>query len=109
MQGLEDNRFALISKTHHALVDGISGVDLATVLFDANPVPPGLTPPAVRPWEPKPEPSDVQLVARAVEGIAKLPLRVGRARAARRTAPARERCARRRRQRRASARWPGSC
>ncbi len=78
VQGLEDNRFAIISKTHHALVDGVSGVDLATVLFDANPVPPGLTPPAVRPWDPKPEPSDVQLVARAVEGIAKLPLRVGR-------------------------------
>jgi len=31
VQGLEGNRFALISKTHHALVDGISGVDLATV------------------------------------------------------------------------------
>ena len=42
VQGLEGNRFALISKTHHALVDGISGVDLATVLFDANPVPVGL-------------------------------------------------------------------
>ena len=43
MQGLEDNRFALISKTHHALVDGISGVDLATVLFDTNPVPAGIS------------------------------------------------------------------
>ena len=39
MQGLEDNRFALINKTHHALVDGVSGVDLATVLFDMSPVP----------------------------------------------------------------------
>ena len=39
VQGLEGNRFALISKTHHALVDGIAGVDLATVLFDAEPVP----------------------------------------------------------------------
>ena len=39
MQGLEDNRFALINKTHHALVDGVSGVDLATVLFDTSPVP----------------------------------------------------------------------
>jgi len=29
VQGLEDNRFALINKTHHALVDGVSGVDLA--------------------------------------------------------------------------------
>ena len=42
VQGLEGNRFALISKTHHALVDGIAGVDLATVLFDAEPVPPQL-------------------------------------------------------------------
>ncbi len=39
VQGLEDNRFALISKTHHAIVDGVSGVDLMTVLFDLSPVP----------------------------------------------------------------------
>jgi WS/DGAT/MGAT family acyltransferase len=77
VQGLEGNRFALISKTHHSLVDGISGVDLATVLFDANPVPAGITPP-VRPWEPKPEPGDLALVARAAEGIAKVPLRAAR-------------------------------
>jgi diacylglycerol O-acyltransferase len=77
VQGLEGNRFALISKTHHALVDGISGVDLATVLFDANPVPAGLTPP-VRPWEPKPEPSELALLARAAEGVARMPLRIGR-------------------------------
>ena len=37
--GLEGGRFALISKTHHALVDGVAGVDLATVLFDLGPVP----------------------------------------------------------------------
>ena len=35
-QGLEGGRFALISKTHHALVDGIAGVDLVTVLFDLD-------------------------------------------------------------------------
>jgi diacylglycerol O-acyltransferase / wax synthase len=74
IQGLEGNRFALISKTHHALVDGISGVDLATVLFDTNPVPVGPTQPA-RPWEPRPEPSDAQLVARGLEGAAKLSFR----------------------------------
>ncbi len=37
VEGLSDDRFAVISKTHHALVDGISGVDLATVLFDLSP------------------------------------------------------------------------
>ena len=34
VEGLEDGRWALLSKTHHALIDGVSGVDLATVLFD---------------------------------------------------------------------------
>jgi diacylglycerol O-acyltransferase / wax synthase len=77
VQGLEDNRFALLSKTHHALVDGVSGVDLATVLFDANPVPAGLTPP-VRPWEPQPEPSELALLARGVENAARVPMRIGR-------------------------------
>ena len=76
VQGLEDNRFAVISKTHHALVDGVSGVDLATVLFDANPVPAGLTPP-VRPWEPHPEPSELQLLARSAENVARVPVRIG--------------------------------
>jgi diacylglycerol O-acyltransferase len=77
VQGLEDNRFALISKTHHALVDGVSGVDLATVLFDANPVPVGLAGP-VRPWEPAPEPTDAHMVARGVQGLAKVPVGIGR-------------------------------
>ncbi len=40
IQGFEGGKFALISKTHHALVDGVSGVDIATVLFDLQPVPP---------------------------------------------------------------------
>ena len=44
VQGLEGGRFALISKTHHALVDGVSGVDIATVLFDLSPVPPSPSP-----------------------------------------------------------------
>jgi WS/DGAT/MGAT family acyltransferase len=34
---LAGGRFALIAKTHHALVDGISGVDITTVLFDRDP------------------------------------------------------------------------
>ena len=37
VEGLEDDRFAVLSKTHHALVDGISGVDIMSVLFDTSP------------------------------------------------------------------------
>jgi diacylglycerol O-acyltransferase / wax synthase len=72
VQGLEGNRFALISKTHHALVDGIAGVDLMTVLFDATPVPPDL-PHEGEPWVPAPEPSAIELAARGVRGLARLP------------------------------------
>ena len=49
VQGLEGGRFALITKTHHALVDGVSGVDLATVLFDLEPVPRGRRAPGSAP------------------------------------------------------------
>jgi diacylglycerol O-acyltransferase len=46
VDGLEDDRFAILSKTHHALVDGISGVDLVSVLFDLEPEPDAPAPPA---------------------------------------------------------------
>jgi WS/DGAT/MGAT family acyltransferase len=82
VQGLERNRFALISKTHHALVDGIAGVDLMTVLFDASPVPQEL-PHEGEPWVPAPEPSGWQLAARGMRGLSRLPFAAtGRALAA---------------------------
>ncbi len=71
VHGLEGGRFALISKTHHALVDGVSGVDIATVLFDLSPVPNEEEPEEA--WTPAPVPSDVELVAEGVLGLAKTP------------------------------------
>jgi diacylglycerol O-acyltransferase / wax synthase len=68
VEGLEGERFALVSKTHHALVDGVSGVDLATVLFDLEPTPP--SPPAdLEAWQPSPEPSSAELVLAGVRGV----------------------------------------
>jgi diacylglycerol O-acyltransferase len=67
IEGLEDDRFALITKTHHSLIDGIAGVDLATVLFDISPDPPPVTN-SGRPWQPHPEPGTVQLVAAGLVG-----------------------------------------
>jgi len=72
VQGLEDNRFALISKTHHALVDGVSGVDLMTVLFDLSPVPLP-APHEGEPWVAAREPKGVELAARGIKGLVKLP------------------------------------
>jgi diacylglycerol O-acyltransferase len=71
VHGLEGGRFALISKTHHALVDGVAGVDIATVLFDLSPVPDEVE--GDDGWTPSPEPSDVELVADGIVGLAKTP------------------------------------
>jgi WS/DGAT/MGAT family acyltransferase len=71
VEGLKRKRFALISKTHHSVVDGVSGVDIATVLFDVKPVPEPA--PDEREWQPSPEPSGAELAARGVEGLAKTP------------------------------------
>jgi len=71
VQGLGDKRFALITKTHHAMVDGVSGVDLATVLFDLGPVPQQLDP--EEPWVAEPEPGQADLVAEGVKGLVRAP------------------------------------
>jgi len=65
VQRMAGGRFALIAKTHHALVDGISGVDITTVLFDAaaDPVP---TPRPRTPWVAKPLPGRAKLLGEAL-------------------------------------------
>ena len=75
VQGLERNRFALIFKTHHALVDGVSGVDLATVLFDLSPVPPESVHEG-EPWAPQAEPTTVEMAARGIKGLLKAPVQL---------------------------------
>ncbi|MDQ3729129.1 MAG: wax ester/triacylglycerol synthase family O-acyltransferase [Actinomycetota bacterium] len=63
VDGLEGGRFAIVAKTHHCLVDGVSGVDITTVLFDAAPDTPTLEP---EPWVAGPEPSDAEMLGRAL-------------------------------------------
>jgi diacylglycerol O-acyltransferase / wax synthase len=63
VEGLEDGNWALISKAHHALVDGVSGTDLLAVALEPSPE---SGPPATDRWEPEPEPSDLRLVAGTV-------------------------------------------
>jgi WS/DGAT/MGAT family acyltransferase len=71
VEGLADDRFALIFKTHHSLVDGISGVDLATVLFDVErePAAPVSDSTELEPWMPRPEPSAAELLLAGVRGV----------------------------------------
>ncbi|MCC6897609.1 MAG: wax ester/triacylglycerol synthase family O-acyltransferase [Polyangiaceae bacterium] len=60
---LEDGRRGLIQKTHHCLIDGVSGVDLGTVLLDFAPDAPRTAP---EPWSAEPEPSDAELTRDAL-------------------------------------------
>jgi WS/DGAT/MGAT family acyltransferase len=74
VQGLERDRFAILTKTHHALVDGVSGVDIGTVLFDLerNPQPE----PREDGWKPQPTPSSAELVTRGLSDLANTPVRL---------------------------------
>ena len=62
-EGLTGDRFALISKTHHCLIDGISGVDVMSVVLDLEPEP---APVEREPWTPLPEPTSDQLFVDAL-------------------------------------------
>ncbi len=77
VEGLEDDRFALLSKTHHALVDGISGVDIISVLFDTTPEPAAPTAPGDR-WLPRPLPSRMQLLGEALLERGTIPAEITR-------------------------------
>jgi WS/DGAT/MGAT family acyltransferase len=63
VEGLQDGRFAIITKTHHAMVDGVSAVDIGTLILDLTPEPREIE---ADDWRPRPEPSSVQLLASAV-------------------------------------------
>jgi WS/DGAT/MGAT family acyltransferase len=77
VEGLEHDRFAVLSKTHHALVDGISGVDIISVLFDTSPAPVTPTGPGDR-WLPRPLPSRAQLLGEALLERTTMPAEVAR-------------------------------
>src|SRR4051812_37594027 len=84
VEGLEGGKFALINKTHHSLVDGISGVDVTAVILDLDREP--AEPPTDDDWLPAPEPSGAEVAAAGVRDLAKAPFGLaGRALGALRT------------------------
>lgn len=62
-EGLGGDRFALISKTHHCLVDGVSGADIMSVILDLGPEPMLVN---EEPWKPQPEPTQDELLLDAL-------------------------------------------
>jgi diacylglycerol O-acyltransferase / wax synthase len=67
VDGFAEERFAVVYKTHHAMADGFSAVDIGALLFDPepNPVPSR----EEEQWAPQPSPSRTALLARAVAGV----------------------------------------
>ncbi|HEX6548429.1 MAG TPA: wax ester/triacylglycerol synthase family O-acyltransferase [Candidatus Dormibacteraeota bacterium] len=65
VEGLSDGRWALIAKTHHAVVDGVAGTELLALIFDLEPDGKKTAPPVPEPWTPRREPSHLELLADA--------------------------------------------
>jgi diacylglycerol O-acyltransferase / wax synthase len=61
LEGLGESRWALLSKVHHCMVDGVSATDLMSIMFEDDGAPG-----AVGAWEPAPEPSGIELVVRTL-------------------------------------------
>ena len=67
VDGFEDDRFGIVYKTHHAMADGISAVDIGMLLFDVEPKDEIVR--AEEPWDPQTPPSRRRLLGRAVRGF----------------------------------------
>ena len=70
VEGLSGGRVGVITKTHHAMVDGVSAIDIGTVILDLTPEPREV--PADG-WSPRHEPGAVSLVLGAVTDLVKRP------------------------------------
>ncbi len=73
VEGLAEDRFAIITKTHHSLVDGITAVDIGNVLVDGNPT---ASEGVLTTWRARPEPSGAELVVSAISEAARTPSQV---------------------------------
>ncbi len=71
VDGLEDGHWAILSKSHHAMVDGIAGTDLMAVIMDLTPEP---SPPAAVAWDPQPAPSPAAMAATRARNLLHLPV-----------------------------------
>ncbi|MBS1842966.1 MAG: wax ester/triacylglycerol synthase family O-acyltransferase [Actinobacteria bacterium] len=76
VDGFAEDRFAIVYKTHHAMADGISAVDIGMLLFDVAPDAPA--PGGEEPWRPRRSPSHAGLGVHAATGVLATLLRLAR-------------------------------
>jgi diacylglycerol O-acyltransferase len=70
VEGLAGGRWAMVAKTHHALVDGVAGTDLLALIMDLSPE---ATPAAPDEWRPRPAPGPARLAAEALVDMVRSP------------------------------------
>jgi diacylglycerol O-acyltransferase / wax synthase len=71
IEGLPDERFGILTKVHHATVDGASGAELLTLMLDSTPE--GDELPEAEEWIPERPPSSTEVLARALTNLARKP------------------------------------
>ncbi len=76
VEGLGPDRFAVVTRTHHCMVDGVSGVDVSTAVLDLRPDADPTPPPS--PWKPRPTPAPRRLFAEAIQERATAPFALAR-------------------------------
>ena len=76
VQRVVDDRWALVNKAHHAMIDGISGTDIMSVLLDREPHPE--RPAQTASWQPAPQPSSIELVTASTAEALRSPIELGR-------------------------------
>lgn len=82
VEGVPPGSFAVLTKIHHAAIDGVSGAELTAAIHDLEVEG---TPPPQEEWRPEPDPSVLQLSSMYAGSLVRDPLRF--ARAVRRVAP----------------------
>lgn len=75
VEGLAGGRLAVVAKMHHATIDGVTGANLISQLFDLAPDAPDAA--GAHPWVPQPAPGDLALAGRALLELGSRPLRAG--------------------------------
>ena len=84
IEGLEDGNVAVLTKVHHAAIDGVSGDELTVAMLDLEPEPARRRRPE-HAWEPDRVPTDIELLGYAARSLARQPIRAAQGGSAHRT------------------------